>query len=216
MVIVSKTKTELVYNDLKKKILSCELKPEARLVIRQLAQEYGSSDIPVREALKELTAEGLVETVPHKGSTVVGISIKNIQDMLQMREYLEPIAASLAAQNSTPAVIKELKKAYENTIKIAASGDMQAYSLANRAFHDIIIKNCGNTYLQNMLHELINIDKRTCMIFQIYSKTIEKSKVEHLEMIKLMEDKDSQKLAELTRIHKNRAFQKIKKYFKLD
>lgn len=215
MTIVAQTKTELIYEDLKRKILSGELPPDSRLVIRKLSTEYGSSDIPVREALKELTAEGLLETKPHVGSRVIGISVANVKDMLQMREYLEPLAARLAAKNSTPEIIEALKLAYEHSKASAAKKDAAAYSAANRSFHAIILQACGNIYLQKMLEELLEIDKRTRMIFQINSQIIPKSMLEHREMIRLMEAKDGEGMAKLTKLHKCRAMKKIKEYFHL-
>lgn len=215
MTIVAQTKTELIYDDLKKKILSCELPPDTRLVIRKLSTEYGSSDIPVREALKELTAEGLLETTPHVGSKVIGVSVENVRDMVQMREFLEPLAARLAAKNSNPEIVAALKQAYAHSKEMAETGDATAYSNANRAFHAIIMKACNNIYLQKMLEDLLEIDKRTRMIFQINSQIIPKSMAEHREMIKLMEAKDGEGMAKLTKLHKGRALKRMKEYFNL-
>ena len=215
MAIIARTKTELIYSDLKNKILTCELPPDTRLIIRKLAEEYGSSDIPVREALKELTAEGLVETIPHIGSRVVGISVQNIKDMLEMREYLEPLAAKLAAQNATKEDVEHLQDVYTRAEAIADTGDMKAYSVANREFHRVINHAAGNVYLENFLENLIDIDKRTCMIFQTYGNTVHYSRTEHKEMIKLMDAHDADGLEKLMRSHKQRAIKKMKNYFKI-
>ncbi|VFS45902.1 winged helix-turn-helix domain-containing protein [Budvicia aquatica] len=67
----------MIYDDLKRRILSGELKADVRLVIHQLAVSYDSSDIPVREALKELAAEDLIEMSPHKGSRLRNFQSKN-------------------------------------------------------------------------------------------------------------------------------------------
>ena len=78
MPISPMTKSASIYQELKRKILEGILDPGTHLIIKQISSEYGISDIPVREALKELNAEGLVETIPHVGSKVAAFSQKNI------------------------------------------------------------------------------------------------------------------------------------------
>jgi len=216
MAIVVQTKTEIIYDDLKTKIQSGILKPKSKLVICTLAKEYGSSEIPVREALKELVADGLVETIPHVGYKVINISAQNIKDMLQLREYLEPFAAELAAENSTPSVVCHLQNIYDQIEKAAKEKNIEKYSALNRLFHRVIIQSCGNMYLQKTLEELYDIDKRTREVFKFYPEIIEESRLEHKKMIHYMEQKKGRELAQLIDLHKKRAFEKMRRHFKIE
>ena len=139
MPISPMTKSASVYQELRRKILEGEFDPGTHLIIKQISAEYGVSDIPVREALKELGAEGLVETVPHVGSRVASFSPKSIKDMLEMRECLEPFAAELAVENADPSIIAQLEQYHADSLLALERKDIAKYGEMNKAFHRLII-----------------------------------------------------------------------------
>ena len=213
MPIIATTKSRLIYSDLKQKILSGELRPDTRLVIRQLADSYCSSDIPVREALAELAAEDLIEMSPHKGSRVKKLSIKEMKDMLEVRKALEPLAASLAAENGTAALVDCLKQMLAQSKKFAQEKNYSAYSNANRAFHQLITDASDNIYLKKILGELLRNAQRTKTIFDVCPEIIEVSLQEHEQMISLIEQKKSSEMYELTLMHKARPYDILYNHF---
>ncbi|QBH98457.1 GntR family transcriptional regulator [Limnobaculum zhutongyuii] len=208
-----KTKAKTIYFDLKHRILSGELKADTRLVIHQLAGMYDSSDIPVREALKELAAEDLIEMSPHKGSRVKRLSVKEMQDMLEIRKTLEPLAARLAAENSTPELVDELEKVYEKSVHMAQEHNYTDYSNANREFHQLIVEASDNTYLKKLLSELLSNERRTKTIFDLFPDVVDMSLQEHREMIQLIAEKKGKEMAELMLKHKSRSYDKLNNYF---
>ncbi|MDR3564625.1 MAG: GntR family transcriptional regulator [Negativicutes bacterium] len=216
MSISPMTKSESVYQEIKRKIMEGELEPGTHLIIKQIATDYGISDIPVREALKELNAEGLVETIPHVGSRVKSFSIEYIKDMLEMREYLEPFAAELAAVNADDDVIKRLEDYYAESAKAIEANDIQKYGEINKNFHHLIIQASGNQILINSIFDLIESEKRMRMVFQIFPEIIKDSLSEHYEMITFIKEKKRKAMGRLMYNHKKRSFDKMRKYFQID
>ncbi|PHI28115.1 GntR family transcriptional regulator [Budvicia aquatica] len=213
MTMITKTKAKMIYDDLKRRILSGELKADVRLVIHQLAVSYDSSDIPVREALKELAAEDLIEMSPHKGSRVKKLSVKEMQDMLEIRKNLEPLAARLAAENSTPELIAALEGVFHRSEKLAEEKNYSEYSNVNREFHQLIVEASDNTYLKKILSELLSNERRTKTIFDLFPDIVTVSLKEHRQMIRLIEAKKGQEIAELMLMHKSRSYGKLQDYF---
>lgn len=213
MKIISKTKAKQIYDDLKHKILSGEIKADTRLIIHQLALSYDSSDIPVREALKELAAEDLIEMSPHKGSRVKRLSIKEMQDMLEIRKTLEPLAARLAAENATPELIAALEALHQQSAKMAQEKNYSEYSTLNREFHRQIVEASDNTYLKKILSELLSNERRTKTIFDLFPEVVAISLEEHQAIIQLLKERKGKEIAKLMLRHKTRSYDKLQRYF---
>ena len=102
---------DVVFNTLRQAILKGELKPGERLMEIQLANRLGVSRTPVREAIRKLELEGLVLMIPRKGAVVAEITIKDLEDVLEVRGVLEILAVQNACQNITEIQLQELKNA---------------------------------------------------------------------------------------------------------
>ena len=215
MPISPMTKSASVYQELRRKILEGEFDPGTHLIIKQISAEYGVSDIPVREALKELGAEGLVETVPHVGSRVASFSPKSIKDMLEMRECLEPFAAELAVENADPSIIAQLEQYHADSLLALERKDIAKYGEMNKAFHRLIIETSGNQILINTIFEMMESEKRMRIVFQFFPEVLEDSPKEHAEMLAYIKDKNRQAMRNLMYVHKKRSFDKMRKYFKI-
>lgn len=207
------TKTESIYADLKDKIIKGYYNPKDKLVISTLAKTYGTSGIPVREALKELTAEGLVETTPHIGSSVQGLSLADINDMLEMRELLEPLAAELAAKRASAEDIKKLEILYNTCHQAFQHKDIKAYTAANREFHHYILDMSRNSYLIKTIEDLMNVEKRMRKIFHLFPDVIANSDREHALFLSYFKSGKAKEVGQLMLTHKKRSFDKIRKYF---
>ena len=101
---------DVVFNNIKDGILTGRLRPGERLLENQLAEELGVSRTPIREALRMLEIENLVDLIPRKGAQVKKMSEKDIKDVLEIRKVLEELASGIAAENITKQEIAELKK----------------------------------------------------------------------------------------------------------
>ena len=117
----------------------------------RLAQELGVSQMPVREALKELASEGLIEHVPYRGARVVDISPADVEDIYALRAFLEGRAAWFAAHSITPEELVELRHVHAEIKAYAAPEDVLKYRELNRRFHELIFSASRRPYLTRTL-----------------------------------------------------------------
>ena len=145
---------DVVFNTLREAILKGDLKPGERLMELQLAAQLGVSRTPIREAIRMLEQEGLAVTVPRKGAEVAKMTLKGMEDVLEIREALDILACQLACVRITEeqlALLEEKKIAFENSLK---SGNVKAIAETDVAFHDVIYDATNNPKLVNMLNNL--------------------------------------------------------------
>ena len=145
---------KLVADNLRAAILNGEIKPGEWLRQERLAQEYQVSQMPVREALKELSAEGLVEHVPYRGVRVVEFSPDDISDLYACRSFIEGLAARAAAAAITPEEVAQLRE-LQSQMKISLQPRVRPeYTELNRRFHRLIFSASRRTYLTRTLNQL--------------------------------------------------------------
>lgn len=135
-------------------ILGGEIKPGEWLRQERLAQEYGVSQMPVREALKELTAEGLVEHVPYRGVRVMAFSAEDVADLYAARSFLEGMAARHAAECMTPETLAELRRLQAEMAGRQAPERLGEYLELNRRFHQLICTASQRAYLTRLLNQI--------------------------------------------------------------
>ncbi|WP_174503272.1 GntR family transcriptional regulator [Acidiphilium sp. C61] len=140
------------YESLLKAIEGGALPPGARLRETELAQRFGISRTPVREALKRLEHQGLVVHTPHQGAMVATLSDVQMTELYEMRVVLEGAAARMAAQHAAESDIALLAALVERDAALIASPEDLA--LNNRLFHRQILTASRNRYLHDMLESL--------------------------------------------------------------
>jgi DNA-binding GntR family transcriptional regulator len=145
---------KLVADRLRSAILNGEIKPGEWLRQERLALEYQVSQMPVREALKELTAEGLVEHVPYRGVRVIEFSTEDISDLYACRSFMEGLAARAAAVTITPEELAELKVLQAQMKAHLQPQVLPEYTELNRRFHKLICFASRRTYLIRTLNQL--------------------------------------------------------------
>ncbi len=116
----------------------------ARIKIRDLALRYAVSEMPVREALRQLEGEGLLDAQPHRGATVVALDENFIRNVYEMREALSGMVAAAAATRATAAEREALRAAMIAHERAAASGGDDAVLAADRRFHAILDRMAAN------------------------------------------------------------------------
>jgi DNA-binding GntR family transcriptional regulator len=141
---------------LEKEILTGVLAPSTRLDEARLAARFDVSRTPVREALVELAAIGLVEMRPHHGATVATISLKRLFEMFETMAELEAACARFAARRITAGEIAELRVVHDDCRRLAASGDYDAYYDRNAEFHETIYRATHNAFLAEQVAGIRN------------------------------------------------------------
>ena len=145
---------DVVFNTLRQAILRGELKPGERLMEIQLANKLGVSRTPIREALRKLELEGLVNMVPRKGAEVADITEKSLRDVLEVRKALEELSVQLACEKITEEEIEELKRVAERFKDTLDDQDVTKIAEADVAFHDVIYTETDNQKLILLLNNL--------------------------------------------------------------
>lgn len=163
---------ELVYEELRKLIMTGQIKPGTRMMEIELAGRMGVSRTPVREAIRQLEKDNLVTIEPRRGAYVSDISPKDIDDMLLVREQLEGLATCLAAEHMSDEELEELVQTKEAYEKAYEKGTMQDLIEIDTRFHSIISNSCGNEYLISILHEL---QDQVLRFRYIYFKSIKRA-----------------------------------------
>jgi len=151
---LNSTLTRRVYETLKDRILSMELAPGTRLKDGELAEGLGVSNTPVREAIRQLEKDGLVETIPYRGSFVRKMSAEEVCEIYDVRMALEALAVRLAVDMSTPEQLNEIRTKVEEYERAFDSDDVTMGLEADFAFHDLIAQASGNRTLLEMLRGL--------------------------------------------------------------
>jgi len=138
---------EVVFNTLREAIIAGELKPLERLMEVQLAEKMGVSRTPVREAIRKLELEGLVNMVARKGAQVSELSVKGIMDVLEVRASLDGLATQLSATRITEDELKELKHIYTQAVSYVEKENLQGVIKKDVEFHDVIYRASRNDKL---------------------------------------------------------------------
>jgi len=135
-------------------ILEGRIKPGEWLRQERLAQDHGVSQMPVREALKLLAAEGLVEHVPYRGARVVEFTPEDVEDLYACRAFIEGMAARFAASVISDEEVTELESLHDGMIHCRTPEDLAVYRDLNRRFHGVIIGASRRSYLVRTLAQL--------------------------------------------------------------
>lgn len=143
-----------VADRLRADILEGRVKPGEWLRQERIAQEQGVSQMPVREALKQLTAEGLVEHVPYRGVRVVEFSVEDVEDLYACRLFIEGLAARHAATSITDEEIGEITDLHRRMVRCAMPDELPEYRELNRRFHQVIFGASQRSYLVRSLAQL--------------------------------------------------------------
>jgi DNA-binding GntR family transcriptional regulator len=170
---------------IRKMILKGELKGGEQVSERKIGELLNVSTTPVKEALRILQAEGLVYTMPRKGSYISTIAKKSIMQIVFMRSALEGVAAFFAAQNASPKQIEIMEKALAEAESLSAlKAGTDIIGKKNLLFHDTIRKAAGNQYLLNLINTMNSID---IVVRDITLKIDEELKREHREHLAILE-----------------------------
>ncbi len=145
------TKTDFVYRTLHDEIMGGVLSPGQRLRLAELASRYSMSEMPVREALRRLQADGLVRFENHRGATVTDVPLNRVVEIIETRTFLEVLAISEATPFHTAA---SLDRARDINRELTESPSSKHASELNRQFHVVLYEPCPNLFLKQEIDAL--------------------------------------------------------------
>ena len=194
-----------IENAVRQAITSGKYKPGARLIERELCEELGVSRTSLREALRKLEAEKLVEIVPHKGPVVAVISMEEARELYALRGVLESFAAREFALRGSDEAIREFAKGAELLRQHALSGDTLKVLEAKGTLYNIMLGNCGNNLVREVLQSLfsrINILRATSLM---HPDRISQSLGEIDDLAAALVGRDAETAARIASLHVHNA-----------
>ena len=194
--IIAPSRTTAIVEALRRAILSGALPAGRPLVENDLAQKFGTSKTPVREALKALVGAGLVTISDYKGATVRVVDEEMARNVFDIRYLLEPVAVARTVENGFD--VAAAKQALEVG---ANAADEAERSLANRNFHRLLYSGCGNPVLVRMLDGLH--DQTALITINAWTKqpSWDSEASEHQDILRSAERGDASQTAQMVRDH---------------
>jgi len=194
-----RTATDYVSESLRRSILNGDLEGGTRLSLAEIASTFAVSTTPVREALRELSFEGLVRMDRYRGGVVNAVTKSEVEEIVRIRRVLEPIAAREAVDGMTPDILAGARAILD---RMAASPSWDVWVQGNRAFHRKIYEASSSRRLVSLIKGL----QDTQVVF--VSATLRKSPMleetatkDHNEMLEAIVAGDSELLIEITLRH---------------
>jgi DNA-binding GntR family transcriptional regulator len=197
------TKSDYAYRQVRDRILSGELQPGAVLQQRELAAQIGISTTPLREALRRLKSEGLVELDAHRDARITPLRAEEARDLLEMRISLDPLAARLAAQRRTNADIAAIRAALENLTPLPTAPAISQL-VAHRDFHAAIYRASHNDLLIDSLDGLwdkADRYRRLALQTERTQAARDQKAYEHAQLVDLIAAGDGDGAAQLMSAH---------------
>lgn len=195
------TLTDRVYESLREDILTNRLPPGTPLQEAAIARALEVSRGPVREALRRLAAEGLVDLIPRRGAVVSSLSREEFLDAYRVREALEVLAIRLATPRLTEEDLQELERLHEAMVQAAAANDVDAFFAANAAFHELFVDRSGNLILQDYYYPLVDQMRRYRLRSVSLRGGLLRSCDEHRAILDALRRRDAEAAAQLLSEH---------------
>jgi DNA-binding GntR family transcriptional regulator len=182
-------------------IIGGELRPGSRIAESRLCDHFGVSRTPLREALKVLSAEGLVQLLPNKGATVARVTRKETEEIIPVLGAMEALAGELACASIDNDEIVRLRNIHTQMVEHYRFGDKDSYGELNRAIHDAIITAASNKTLSETYNML---QTRLRSLFFVTPKAPPQwadAVEDHQEMMTALEARDGVRFAAIARRH---------------
>ena len=181
-------------------ILQGDLEPGSRIVETRVARELGTSQAPVREALRDLASLGFVETQPYRGSWVRRPSKEELKEAIEVRAELEALAGRLAAVRRTEKCVQNLEKLLDEMMEAADRGDAHDHAVANTRFHHQVVMAADNSTLDR-LWSMLEPFSRTYVTASAPGMDLQWLGSRHKAILEAIRDQDADRAAETMRTH---------------
>ena len=201
MPIQKKTLHEEIADNLREMIMSGELSEGDKIKENELCDLMGISKTPLREALRVLSAEGLIRLIPNRGSYVTTPTFEEIKEMFDVMSVLEGVCARTAVEKMSDRDLSKLEKLHQKLEKNFRRKDQKEYIHQNNLYHAFVQELAGN----KTLNQIVNGLRQKILLYRFQSLNLpgrfEQSIQEHRDLIEAFRKKDSKKAETLMRRH---------------
>jgi len=176
---------------LRKAIITGELEPGEKLSEARLAERFGVSRTPVREALKELEGEDLVTVERRRGTFVTRLTRSEVMDLYDVREAIEGMAARLCAERATAATLKRIDKVMARLKKAVAAEDGDAWLTIDSDFHELVFAGAANERLTDQYRLLVQHMHRERLGYLVTRRSgrLERAYAEHEAIVRALNNR---------------------------
>ena len=200
-IIAPSTKSDFIYQVIKQEILEGAVKPGQRLPLRELSRRLKTSDMPVREALRMLQLEGLVQFENHRGAMVTDLTLERVIEIISTRTHLEVLAVVESVPHHDDLSVKKIEKLIDG---MRAARTPSKYSEINRQFHAALYAPCPNEFLKSQIDDLWNKvwSTRSRSIFELNPSRIDKATKEHEAILRALKNRSASQVEDAAKTHR--------------
>src|SRR5512136_799218 len=193
------TLREKILETIRDAILRGALKPGEKVAEPELAERFGISRTPIREAFRQLESEGYLTVFPRKGAVVVSFSQRDIEEFYAIKSILEGYAARRACEKLTPREMDKLQTINDRLALLAEEGDVKQFFKVHNSFHDLFVKAADNGKLTELITGLVGRFQRLRIASLSIPGRMEFSVKEHQKIIDAFKNKDADLAESLVR-----------------
>jgi DNA-binding GntR family transcriptional regulator len=193
------TLRESILETIRDAITSGVLKPGEKVAEPELAERFGISRTPIREAFRQLESEGYLTVIPRKGAVVASFSERDIEEFYAIKSILEGYAARLACQHLTEREIDRLESINQKLDHLAHGGDLKQFFKVHNDFHDLFIRAADNEKLMDLINTLVQKFQRLRVASLSIPGRMGVSVTEHRNLIDAFRRRDTDLAEQLVR-----------------
>lgn len=193
------TLRESILETIRDAIISGALKPGEKVAEPELAERFGISRTPIREAFRQLESEGYLSVVPRKGAVVISFSQRDVEEFYAIKSILEGYAARKACEKLAPRDIDKLQSINDKLRLLAEESDVKNFFKVHNNFHDLFIKAADNDKLTELITTLLGRFQRLRIASLSLPGRMELSVKEHQKIIDAFRDRNADLAENLVR-----------------
>lgn len=202
---------EIIYEHLRQAILEGVMKPGERIVERDIAAKFNASRTPVREALRKLESEGLIEYLARRGVIVRGFNVGEVEEIYNIRKVLECLAIRSAIKNITADRITELKRIVQELEQVENGNAVKTTFQGLHEFDDLIADTANMPILKGFLQTLKESLQRYRRINLSHHPRRRDAVKEHQQILQAIIDRDVERAEEVVKLHVDNSRKEIMK-----
>ncbi len=201
-----RTLREVIVRTIRDGIIRGDFRPGEHITEPDLAERFGISRTPIREAFRQLETEGFLATVPRKGTVVAPITIQDVRDFYEIKSLLEGYAARRACERIAPDDLAEMEECNDRLLEAHQEGDLSQMLAFHNRFHEIFVRAAGNERLAQLVDGLVMQGQRFRILLSL-SDVMEDLVDQHREIVAAFQARDPVRAEELVRENARRGEQ---------
>ena len=193
------TLRERIVEFIKDAVITGRLKPGERVPESEIAEKFGISRTPIREAFRQLETEGFLTMTPRKGAIVSPITDKDVREFYAIKSLLEGYAAGKACNELTEKDLKKLENINKEMINYMDKKNVRMFFKLDNQFHDVFLHACGNEKLCTMTHQIVQQFERFRITALSLPGRMNNSVKQHEDIIDALQRREEGRVAKLVR-----------------